>query len=65
MDNQKELHFSSLREEIRDFLKKESTQKKISEYSDKALAKSHIKKHLLLSRKGSNDEIQKILDELF
>lgn len=65
MEKQKQLEYSILRDEIRDFLKKESTQKKISEYSDKALAKSHIKKHLLLSGKGSIDDIQKILNELF
>lgn len=65
MDNQKQLDYESLKDEIRDFLKKEATQKKISEYSDKAVAKSHIKKHLLMSSKGSIDDIQKILDELF
>lgn len=64
MDSRKELAYLSLKEEIGDFLKKESTQNKISEYSDKALAKSHIKKHLLLSGKGTIDDIQKILDEL-
>ena len=64
MDSRKELAYLSLRKEISDFLKKESTQNKISEYSDKALAKSHIKKHLLLKGKGSIDDIQKILDEL-
>ncbi len=64
MDSQKELTYLSLREEINEFLKRESTQIKISEYSDKVLAKSHIKKHLVLSGKGSIDDIQKILDEL-
>ena len=54
----------NLRENIKLYLQQDEVKKKLSTYSDKDLALSQLKKHLMLLFNDDINDIHKILDDL-
>lgn len=64
MKNIEDEKIKILRENIKLYLEQDEIKEKLSNYSDRDLALSQLKKHLMLLFKADINDIHKILDDL-